>query len=344
MFALCAPSWVQKGTIARWAESTLLACGTAFVTFLVFGRQYTSSNGIPGLTCAPLPLLLWAAVRFGVAGVSASTLIVALISICDTMHHWGPLTGTSTAENVLSLHILLAAFASVSMLLAAVVAERRRDEKSLRVTRQELIDSAERERRRIARELHDDIVQRLILLELELQRLESESDPVLRQDLSQLREQLCSTSEATRGVSHQLHPFLLEYLGLEKALRSLCRQTGTQCCITVNFSSEKVPAGLPFDVCLCLYRVVQEALQNIVKHSQARVAAIELRATHERAFLRIADDGIGMDPEEHRAKGMGIPSMRERVITAQGTLRISSAPSRGTTIEVSVPLVPLAKK
>lgn len=342
MFALCGASWVQKATIARWVEAALLACALVFVTFLVFGRQYTIANSIPGLICIPLPFLVWAAVRFGVAGVSASALVAALISIWNTMHHWGPLA-SGTAEDVLSLHVLLGAFASLSMLFAAVVAERRHDEKSLRIMRRQLLDSAEQERRRVARELHDDIVQRLTLLDLELQRVESESNPVLRQSLNSVRERLSRASEATRGLSHHLHPFVLEYLGLEKALRSLCRQTGTLCSITINFSSENVPARLPFEISLCLYRVAQEALQNIVKHSQAHIASISLRVTDQRAFLRIVDDGIGMDVEQQRGEGIGFASIRERVAAADGTLQISSVPSAGTTIEVSVPLVALAK-
>jgi signal transduction histidine kinase len=336
LFASCWNSWIRRATVARWVEAGLLAFGILFVSVLEFSRPSSIANAL-GLIYALLALLLFAAVRFGMAGLSASMLVVALVSIWDTMHNAGPLVRAPMAEGVLSLHVLLGAFTVPSMLLVAALGERRRGEESLQGTREKLIHAQEQERHRVARELHDDIVQRLTLLDLEVQRLQSESEPALRPGLQKLHEQVSSASEATRELSHGLHPFLLEYLGLEKALKNLCRQTSAQCSITINIREENMPAGLASDISLCLYRVVQEALQNIVKHSHARNAVIELSATSERALLRIVDEGIGMDTEQQRGSGMGLASIQERVMAVKGTVRISSVPSKGTTIEVSVP-------
>jgi signal transduction histidine kinase len=335
LLATCWSSWIRTGTLARWVEAGLLAFGTVFFSVLVFSRPMT--NSILGLIYAPLALLLLAAVRFGVAGLSFSTLVVAVVSIWNTMHNVGPLVRTSIAESVLSLHVLIGAFALPLMFLAAAIAERRHGEEWLRSIREKLIRAQEQERHRIARELHDDIVQRLTLAGLELDRVRLESDAVLRRELDRLHEQVSSASEATRALSHDLHPFVLEYLGLEKGLRTLCRNTGEHYPVSINFTGQNVPPDVAYPISLCLYRVAQEALQNIVKHSQARVATIELKATSGQALLRILDDGIGMSPEQQHGAGMGLASMRERVTALGGTLKISSAPSKGTTIDVSIP-------
>src|SRR4029077_12193072 len=137
--------------------------------------------------------------------------------------------------------------------------------------------------------------------------------------------------------SHDLHPFALRYVGLARALRSLCRQTGEATSITVNFTEENVPP-LAADISLCLYRIAQEALQNIVKHSHAHAAAVELRVQNGQALLRIVDDGVGISPEQQRIGGMGLTGMRERILALDGTLNITSEPMKGTIIEGAVPV------
>jgi two-component system, NarL family, sensor kinase len=150
-----------------------------------------------------------------------------------------------------------------------------------------------------------------------------------------LREQVSIVSEATRNVSHELHPFIVEYLGIAKAIRILCRDTDAQTSLNISFNEENVPLRLPMHISLGLYRVTQEALQNIVKGSRARSVAIALKVSNGRAFLQIADDGAG-DPQEQR---IGIGSMRERLAALDGMLEVRVGhPDKGKTIVASVPL------
>jgi signal transduction histidine kinase len=202
-------------------------------------------------------------------------------------------------------------------------------------TRRKLIDVQEQERHRLARELHDGIAQQLVLIGLEVQGLMSDSSLKLR--LDRLYSWVSNVAEATRALSHDLHPFALSYVGLARALRSLCRQTGEAMSITINFAEENV-SPLAGDISLCLYRVAQEALQNIVKHSHFHTATVELRVKNGHALLRIVDDGVGMSPEQQAVGGMGLTNMRERLMVLDGVLKITSPPMKGTIIEGSVPL------
>jgi signal transduction histidine kinase len=330
-------SWIRKATLVSYFEAGLLAFGTVFVSFLVFGRQ-GAANGILVLIYTLLPLLVWASFRFGLGGLSASMLVLSLISMWNAIQGRGPLMGTSVTRTVLFLHILLAIFAVPMMLLATAIEDRRRTEESLRNTRSKLIDAQDQERQRIGRELHDDIVQQVTLLGLEVDQLRTESDPSMKPGLDRLYDQVSNVSEAARDLSHGLHPFALQYLGLTPGLRTLCRHIDAQSFTTITFVEENVPPALAADVSLCLYRVVQEALQNIVKHSHAHTATIELKVSSGRALLRIVDDGVGLSSEQLRSEGMGLTSMRERVMALDGTFKITSVPLKGTTIEVSVPL------
>jgi two-component system sensor histidine kinase UhpB len=275
-----------------------------------------------------IPLLLWASVRFGLAGLNASILTIALISIWNAMHGRDPFISGSVGQNVFTLKAYLVAVAVPLMFLSTLLPEMRR-------TSRKLIDAREQERQDIARELHDDVVQQLVLIGLEVEGLKSGSSQKLL--LDELYKQVSNVTEATRKLSHDLYPFALRYVGLTKAIRNLCLQTGEAASITINFAQENVPP-LAADISLCLYRIAQEALQNIIKHSHAHNAAVELRVHDGQALLRIVDDGVGMIPEQEHIGCMGLNGMRERVMALRGTLKITSAPTRGTTIEGAVPL------
>jgi two-component system sensor histidine kinase UhpB len=306
------------------------------VSLLVFSRQ--DGTGSMAYIYAPLPLLLWAALRFGAGGLSASMLVVALISAWNAMHGRGPFGNLSLADDVLSLHILLTVFAMPLMLTAALIAERRRSDEALKDTRGKLVNAQEQERHRIARELHDGIVQQLTLVGLGVDDLRSGSNAPAKPALDKLYDQISVVSNATRDLSHNLHPFILEYLGLAWALKKLCREAGAKSGVTIGFSEKDVPSHLPSDISHCLFRISQEALQNIVKHSHARTASMELRVRSGHALLRIVDDGVGITPEQHHRGGTGLVNMHERVWALDGTCKVTSGPLKGTTVEASVPL------
>jgi signal transduction histidine kinase len=267
-------------------------------------------------------------------------LAVTLISVWDAMHGRGLLTTASLANDVLSLHALLVAFTWPFLLVAAVISDRRRTEESLRDTRNKLIQAQEQDHYRIARGLRDDIVQQITLVGLNLEQIREESEPSAKPRLDKLYDQISVVSEATRDLSQDLYPFAVEYLGLASALRKLCRDTGALSRIAITFKEGSVPASVPADVSRRLYSVAHEALRNIVRHSGARRAALELSVGGGRVQLRIVDDGVGMNPE--RGDGIGLTSMREQLLSLGGTFTIRSAPSAGTTIEAAVPISQLS--
>lgn len=322
---------------ARYFEAGALAVGTLVVSLLVFSRE-NGTGSIPVFIYALLPLLLWAALRFGAGGLSASMLVVALISAWNVMHGRGMFGNFPVADHVLSLHILLTAFALPLMLTAALIAERRRSDETLRDTRSKLVDAQEQERHRIARELHDDIVQQLTLAGLGVDELRSGSNASAKTALDKLYDQISVASKSTRDLSHNLYPFTVEYLGLAGALKKLCRETGAKSGLNISFSENEAPSRLSPDISHCLFRIAQEALQNIVKHSHAGTASVALKVYGGCVLLRIADDGIGITPEQLRIGGMGLASMRERAWALDGTCKVMSGPQKGTTVETSLPL------
>jgi signal transduction histidine kinase len=330
-------SWIRQATLARYLEAVLMVGAIVIISFLVFGSLPSLAGDIPALLYAPLPLLLWAAVRFGSGGLSACLLSMALISMWNATQGRGPFTSASMDENVLSLQVLLCTVALPLLFLAAVMVERRRTEDSLRDTTGRLIDAQEEERRRIAHELHDDLGQQVALVHVELEGLSGECDTSLKPRLTHLLNQLSAISTTAHELSRGLHPSLLEHVGLATAVKRLCSDVGRGGSLSIRQIVGDLPEQLQPKISLCLYRVMQEALHNITKHSRAKSAEIVLRNEGERILLRIADDGVGFALRQE-SNGLGLASMRERVRSVGGSFDITSSPSKGTRIEVSVPL------
>ena len=318
-----------------YLEAAALAVGVVVVSLLVFGAE-NAPGSIPAFIYAPLPFLLWAALRFGPGGLTASMLVAALISVWDAMHGRGPFGTSSIASHILSLHILLTAFALPLMVMAALVAERRNIDQRLRTTRESLILARDQDLHRIARSLHGDVVQRLTLAGLSVDELRVECGSSAQTALDRLYSQISGVSELTRNLSHALHPFALEYLGLSRTLKKLCRETSEHSGITVHFSEQNVPAHLPSDVSLCLFRVAQGALSEIIQNSRAQAITAELSVTEKQVFLRLATQQARVSsPEWERTQ---LTWMREGVVSLGGTLQITPCSSDGTIIEASLPL------
>jgi signal transduction histidine kinase len=221
-------------------------------------------------------------------------------------------------------------------------------EQSLRQTREglrrlaaRLLHAQEEERRRIAREMHDDWTQRLAVLGIDLARLEKQLGtpetalPLVRT----MQEQLVTLSEDMHALSRQLHPSILDDLGLVEALRSECASFSRRERVTAHYRPEGVPTTVPRDVALCVYRVAQEALRNVARHAGANETWVSLVTSDPELVLCVQDKGAGFDAAGVRSQpGLGLSSMAERVRLIQGTLSVTSAPGRGTTVEVRVPL------
>ena len=220
--------------------------------------------------------------------------------------------------------------------------ELRESQEQLQELTSQLIMAQENERRRIARELHDDFGQSLALLSVEIDLL-GQSPPKSRAEFRLSAEAMSARvrqlSSSIHDLSHQLHPLKLEQLGLVAAVRGLCKELSHSHGIRIEFIHDNVFEPTSQEAAVCLYRIVQEALRNAIRHSGARQAMVELQGAEDEICLRIRDDGVGFDPGSAAASGgLGLVSMRERLRAVQGAIAIDSQPSAGTTIHVRLPL------
>ncbi len=219
------------------------------------------------------------------------------------------------------------------------ITESKRAEESLLDLSRRLIRAHEEERALLARELHDDLTQRLAVLAIDAGRAElAATDQAQALELKSVREGLVRVSEDIHSLAYQLHPSVLDELGLAAALRAECDRLGRQGSIDLALELDPLPAVVDRDAALCLFRVAQEALNNVNRHAGARAASVTLRQMDGGLLLAVRDDGSGFDPATPRkARSLGLASMRERVWLVSGTLDVESAPGRGTAIIAWVP-------
>lgn len=469
-------TWARGGTASvrnapakRYLEATLLATGLLIVGLVSFGAEQVGQDTTPAFLYLPLPLLLWAAIRFGPRGLSAALMMVSLCAIWGAIHGLGPFSTHSPETNALSVQLFLIVAAMTLLFLAAVIQERdetsqrnrailranpdmvflmsnqgvyldyhTRDgsdllvrpdmflgkhvrdvlppqlaedvikllaksgsadepqvlEYSLRlgaedkhyearligmeggktlsivrdVTDREralralqdsqtklhqshtqvrsllgrLIDVQESERRRISRELHDDLSQKIATLSVAISRLKRRlplDDGELITELDDLRENTNSLTNEIRRLSHQLHPAVLEHLGLVTALESYIGSFKDEEQIHVSLTAEIGEERVPFQTSICLYRVAVEALRNVSRHSGAASAAITLKRVDGLLELQVSDSGKGFDVDTFRkGGGLGLVSIEERLRLLQGSCEIHSSPEKGTTLVARVPL------
>jgi len=220
------------------------------------------------------------------------------------------------------------------------VTERRRAEEALSTVSQRLIEAQEEERTRIARELHDDINQQIASLAVRLDCLNlSASARELRREVETVRGLVENVGSDIQALSHRLHSSKLEHLGLAKAAAGSCKEFSDLQKVEIDFHSENVPRDLPSEISLCLFRVLQEALQNAVKHSGSRHFQVSLVGGKDRIALTVQDSGIGFEPGEAvTGRGLGLTSMKERLKLVNGQLSIDSKLQQGTTIQACVPV------
>jgi len=244
-----------------------------------------------------------------------------------------------------------------AMLIAGLLVQRRRRRRAeeelrnrqseLRVSYEQirdlgsrLLDAQESERARIARELHDDISQQMALLTIDLTLMNRDVPPERKTLASEALDRAQDIAKSVHDLSHRLHPAKLRLIGLITALQGLLQELAHPG-IKIALTHENVPATLAPDLTLCLFRIVQEALQNAIKHSRAEQVSIQLVGGPDGLTLTVIDDGVGFDVKAAWGKGLGLISLGERVETAGGTFEILSTPGAGTRLVVRVPLQPL---
>lgn len=468
-----AMTWIRRTSRWKMVEAGLLAVGLVLVAASVFGGNFELHSSNPVLIYAPLPLLLWAAVRFGPGGVSAALLVIALVSIWNAIHGRGPFTADSHARNVFSLQIFLIMIQIPLIYLAALIEERKqaaqllkeseeryrnvvetqaelicrylpdttltfvndayaryfgktcdeligtkfielipessraaslkhieslitrprvetqehevvrpdgstgwqrwtdhvildpagevlelqgigsdftdlkRAEESLEHLTSRLLQLQDEERRRIARELHDVTAQNLFAMTVKLARLEQHSQTWTPEDEKSLSESQGLGEQALqeiRTLSYLLHPPLLDHAGLVSALQWYVEGFTKRSGIHVDIITPGEIGRLPSEVETALFRIVQESLTNIHRHSGSSTASIRLERRDGQVILQIKDQGAGIrfeeteTPEDFRSVGVGVGGMRQRLRHMGGRLEITSN-SQGTTITAVVPLV-----
>lgn len=216
-----------------------------------------------------------------------------------------------------------------------------RNQEELRSLAGRLLSAQEEERRRLARELHDDLTQRLAVIGIELGKLKQETLAVgspFYDKIRGIKDLIVKLSEDVHGISRRLHPSIIDDLGLIEAIRSECSNYSRLNKTPVRFAPSDVPGNLSNAVSLCLYRIVQEGLRNISKHARAKDVEITLGRENDTLRLLVRDSGKGFEPDRIPKGGLGLASMKERVRFINGTLSVRSAPGSGTDIEVRVPL------
>jgi signal transduction histidine kinase len=353
--------WISDG--ARWAwrpsrrhiEPAVLAVALVCICVVAAtaAGRLTSNSLLPAVLFLPLPIILWAAVRFGEKGASAAILIVAVILTWRTLHGSGLFPDEDPERSVLALQLFLTGLTIPVLMLGALIDELRGAERTTHALAASLVRAQDEERRRIARDLHDSTGQNLIAATLLAGRLEpalpASAAPVLRQ----LEDVLQQSIREVRTVSYLLHPPLLDEAGLGLALRYFAEGYTERSGIAVALAIAPDMERLAPDTELVLFRVVQEALTNVSRHSGSRTARIRLErrstASGRDVVLTIEDTGKGM-PNASRlhniagrmrngsaAQGVGLASMRERLHQIGGRLEIDSAAGH-TALKAVVPI------
>jgi PAS domain S-box-containing protein len=221
------------------------------------------------------------------------------------------------------------------------ITDRKIAEEAMATIGRRLIEAHEEERTWIGRELHDDVNQRLALVAVELDRWSQPipSIPGLSEQIRHAQERISQIAKDVQGLSHRLHSSKLEYLGLARAANSFCKELSEQTKVEIQFNHSEVPRTLSKEVSLCLFRVLQEALQNAVKYSGVRSFTVGLHGAAESIELTVSDMGTGFEEQDaFTGHGLGLISMRERLQFVRGELLVKSKPGTGTTIHARVPL------
>lgn len=361
-------------TLKCYLELTALAVGLLIVGIITHKADQEMP---PALLYLPLPFLLWAAIRFGPKGSSAVLLVVSFFEIWAAIGGHGPFAAQSAENSALSVQLFLILASMPLLFLAAVIKEREQAQKAahqkeerlefaldaahqasqalsdsqeelrqshnqVRKLLGKLIDAQEAERRRISRELHDDLNQKIATLSMSMSQLKRKlpmPESELVAELDQLRETTTGLTNDVRTLSHQLHPAVLEHLGLVTALESYISNFRNEEMIDVELTADIGAERIPFQISICLYRVALEALRNISRHSGATSAAISLKRFDDVLELKVSDSGHGFNVETSRkGGGLGLISVEERLRVVRGSCEIHSTPEQGTTLVARVPL------
>ncbi len=339
-------SSLRRDALPNW--SVLLVIVVALALLWLGWRELGEYGTLrPLLLLAPVPLAIFVALRAQIPGTCMVSLVMGGIAIELSLSRQGPFVQDDAALTTVSVQLWLLGIAIASLFLAALVEQRRSTQRALSVSSSEirelagrLIVAQEQERARIARDLHDDINQRLAVASIRLSALRRKVDERSRPDVSQLQNDLISLSEDVRHISHDLHPSMLTQTGLTAALAGLCQTHRQRSGPLIDLTVSPQAKDLSEDVSLCLYRVAQEALANAVRHSSAQHIRVALRIGEDRVDLTVSDDGKGFELDAEGGRGLGLMSIDERAKLLGGSYRLCSTLGKGTELCICIPLGP----
>lgn len=327
---------VQDNRIYRfWRSAAPCLFGTIAlmpVTLISFRLQV-------GLATAAL-LYLMVVVLISLKGNFLSSTVVSVLAVgCLDYFFTAPLF--KLEMNDLPSCVAIIVFLTTSVVITRLLSRvRKQAEEALSSVGRKVIEGEERERHRIAHELHEDIGQRVALVMLEIEQLNTDSlNTDLRGRIDAVREQTLGLLTDVKTLAHELYSPRLEYLDVAGVMRSFCRDFGRKKRVEIDFTSACLPRVVRQEISLCLFRVLQEALHNGVQHSGTRKFHVQLNGTSGEVHLTVSDCGAGFDLETARtSQGLGLNRMQERLKLVKGMLSIDSQPKRGTTIHARVPL------
>jgi signal transduction histidine kinase len=348
-------SWIDSAGQPLWSfpgrrhiEPALFALALTVITVISLEAsvRWTETAFGPAILYLPLPIILWGAVRFGERGASAAILILTVASIFQTLNGHSPFTSETPERSVLALQLFLFGVAVPVLFLSAAVDQLRNAQQAMRVLTGSLLKAQDDERRRIARDLHDSTAQNLVAASLLERDLADALPEPLRQKSDRIEAVLQQSIGELRLLSYLLHPPHLDEGGLGPALRSYAAGFSERTNVEIDLQISDEFGRLPEGTEIALYRVVQEALTNVDRHSGSRSATIRLNRRRRRfghfVKLAIEDRGKGFaisqeSKDGSSKRGVGLDSMRERFFHMGGRLWIHSEPGR-TVVRGVVPV------
>jgi signal transduction histidine kinase len=310
--------------------------GLVVVALIVVLALLPSQRDVPYIV---FPLLIWAALRGGPRGAAGAVALVTSLTVFNTAHHAGPFVRATTTQSLLATQLFVAAAALTSLVLGAVIEERRgalealrANERRLRASRARIVKAGDAERRRLERNLHDGAQQRLVsvALTLRLARLQLDKDPAHADDLlAEAADDLQCALDELRELARGIHPAVLSDQGLGPALEVLASHAHVPVELNASISAE-----LPSTVEAAVYYVAAEGLTNIAKYAHATSATVRLEGLNKSVVLHVGDNGTGgADP----TRGTGLRGLADRVEALGGKLELHSPPGQGTVLTASIP-------
>ena len=338
LFWACAGlSVIKAATTKRLIESLVFFGVLVILGFEILGTDKLSNS--PVFIYLPFPVLLYAAIRFGPIGASTGISLVAAITIWRADGGVGPFSSTSAHGDVVPLQLFLAVVSISLLCLAVVLRELKQGKKDLQQLTGQLIGVRDQEHRRIAAELHDSLIQSLTLIHILISLCEkSISDPKSAlKELEQISDVVHKAIDEVREIAQNLPPHELYLLGLKAALESMVHKVAAITSVQLSTNFENIRGLLPPDAETSIYRIVQEALSNIIRHAEASNAHLDIRRVGKQIVVSIQDDGRGMvtgsaTPNARIGRGFGLQGISERVRMLGGVFSIDSKPGHGTTL------------